>query len=112
MRAELQAVAAAPEENPYERRREVSPTLPWREYIAFHDKWRVCIGPAGIKDFCLYFMPEVDTQSLRGGQLHLNYVIEQQDGTAVLLHPGLRPCNNAKPILLSARELQLKLGYE
>ena len=28
MRAQLQAVAAASEENPYERRREVPPTLP------------------------------------------------------------------------------------
>ena len=62
--------------------------------------------------FYLYFMPEVDKQKARGGQLRLNYVIERQDGTAVLLHPGTRPCNDAKPILLSARELQLKLGYE
>ena len=111
MRAELQAVAAASEENPYERRREVSPTLPWREYIAFHDKWDLSIGP-GIKHFYLYFMPEVDKQKARGGQLRLNYVIERQDGTAVLLHPGTRSCNDAKPILLSAREFQLKLGYE
>ena len=112
MRKELQDVAKGSEENPYERRREVSQTLPWREYIAFHDECDLFVGP-GIEHFYLYFMPEVDKQKARGGQLRLNYVIERQDGTAVLLHPGHRPCNDAKPILLSAREfLQLKLGYE
>ena len=44
MRAELQAVTAAPEENPYQHRREVSPTLPWHQYIAFHDKWELFVG--------------------------------------------------------------------
>ena len=112
MRAELQAVTAAPEENPYEHRREVSPTLPWHQYIAFHDKWELFVG-TGIEHFYLYFMPEVDKQKARGGQLRLNYVIERQDGTAVLLHPGHRPCNDAQPIFLSAREIhQLKIGYE
>ena len=111
MRETLQEVAAATEENPYERRREVPPTLPWREYIAFHDKCELFVG-SGIDRFYLYFMPEVDPQKVRGGQLRLNYVIERQDGTVVLLHPGTKPRNDAKPILLTAREFQLKLGYE
>ena len=109
MRAQLQAVATESEQNPYERRREVSPTLPWREYIAFHDKCDIFIGP-GIERFYLYFMPEVDKQKVRGGQLRLNYVIERQDGSVVLLHPGSKPRNDAKPILLSATEFQLKLS--
>ena len=111
MRQNLQAVAAASEENPYERRREVPPTLPWREYIAFHEKCEIFVG-SGIDRFYLYFMPEVDPQKVRGGQLRLNYVAERQDGSVVLLHPGTKPRNDAKPIFLTAREFQLKLAYE
>ena len=110
MRAELQAVTAAPEENPYEHRREVSPTLPWHQYIAFHDKWELFVG-TGIEHFYLYFMPEVDPQSVGNGQLRLNYVIERLDGPAFLLHPGGRRCNDAMPILLDAIESKHQLGH-
>ena len=44
MRENLQAVAAATEENPYERRCEVPPTLPLLEYIAFHHKCELFVG--------------------------------------------------------------------
>ena len=108
MREHLQAVAAASEQNPYQRRCELPPTLPWREYIAFHDKCDLFVGP-GIQHCCLYFMPAVDKQKTRGGQLRLNLFIERVDGTVVLLHPGGRPRNDAKPILLSAREFQLQI---
>ena len=111
MRDTLQEVAEATEENPYERRRPVPPTLPWREYIAFHDKCELFLG-SGIDRCYLYFMPEVDPQKVRGGQLRLNYVLERQDGTVVLLHPGNKPRNDAKPILLTTREFQLKLSYK
>ena len=111
MRENLQAVAAATEENPYERRCEVPPTLPWREYIAFHEKCEIFVG-SGIDRFYLYFMPEVDPQKVRGGQLRLNYVAERQDGSVVLLHPGTKRRNDAKPIFLTARDFQLKLAYE
>ena len=57
MRAHLDAVAEASEENPYELHREVPPTLPWREYIAFHAKCDLFVGP-GIEHFYLYSMPE------------------------------------------------------
>ena len=56
-------------------------------------------------------MPEVDKQKARGGQLRLNYVIERLDGTAVLLHPGGRRCNDAMPILLDAIESKRQLGH-
>ena len=110
MRKELQDVASGSEENPYERRREVLQTLPWREYIAFHKECDRFVGP-GIEHFYLYFMPEVDPQSVRNGQLRLNYVIERLDGAAVLLHPGGKPRNDAKPILLDAIGSQLQLGH-
>ena len=109
MRENLQAVAAATEENPYERRCEVPPTLPWREYIAFHEKCESVVG-SGIDRFYLYFMPEVDPQKVRGGQLRLNYVAERQDGSVALLRPGNKASNYAIPLFLTAREFQLKLG--
>ena len=111
MRNHLQTVASQSPLSPAVRRCPVPPALPWREYIAFHDKCDLFVGP-GIEHFYLYFMPQVGKQKVRRGQLRLNYVIERQDGTAVLLHPGTRPCSDAKPILLNAREFQLKLGYE
>ena len=111
MRGNLQLVAAATEENPYQRRCEVPPTLPWREYIAFHEKCESFVG-SGIDQFYLYFMPEVDRQKMRRGQLRLNYVAERQDGSVVLLHPGTKPTNDARPIFLTAREFQLKLADE
>ena len=54
-------------------------------------------------------MPEVDPQKARGGQLPLNYVAERQDGNVVLLHPGTRPRNDANPILLIAKQFQLRI---
>ena len=109
MRAHLQAVAHASEENPYGRRREVPLTLPWRAYIAFHPQRNRLIGP-GIDCFYMYFMPEVDPN--RAGQLRLNYVMERTDGTVVLLHPGRRASQDALPLFLNASEFQLRLGNE
>ena len=54
-------------------------------------------------------MPEVDPQKVRGGQLRLNHATERQDGRVVLVHPGTRPRNDANPILLTAKEFQLRI---
>ena len=108
LRAHLQAVANHSEQTPYQRLIEVPATLPWREYIAYHDKCDVFIGP-GIERFYLYFMPQVDRQKSRHGQLRLNYVIERRDGSYILLHPGSKPRNDAQPIRLSQNEFQMML---
>ena len=103
-----QTVASQSPLSPAVRRCPVPPALPWREYIAVHDKCDLLVGE-GIVRFYLYFMPELDPN--RRGQLRLNYVIERQDGSAVLLHPGGRPAGDAKPVLLGAAEAQSRLGH-
>jgi len=105
LRGHLQEVAGASPKKPEHRIVEVPKSLPWREYIAFHhehDRW---IGP-GIVRFHLYFMPDIDPQQMRQGQLRLNYVIHRADDSHTLLHPGTRPVNDAKPIYLSPGEFQ------
>ena len=56
-------------------------------------------------------MPEVDKQKARGGQLRLNYVIEREDGSAVLLHPGGRPAGDAAPVLVSPGRAEVLLDH-
>ena len=106
MRDHLQAVSDANEAIPYRRHVEVLPELPWRQYIAFHDKCELFVGK-GIVRFYLQFMSKVDPN--RNGQLRLNYVVERRDGSVVLLHPGTTPRNDAKPIYLTAEKFQLQL---
>ena len=106
MRQLLQDVSAASEQKPYQRKIEVPPTLPWQEDLAFHPKSELLIGP-GVEHFFLYFMPEIDPN--RKGQIRLNFVIERQDGSHVLLHPGGRPSQDAQPIYLAPGKFSMAI---
>ena len=82
--------------------------LPWKAYVAWHDSYLDFIG-LGVAEFFLYFLPVVDPQKMRQGQLRLDYVIERIDGSYVLIHPGTRYSSSAKPRYFQPGGLQGEL---
>ena len=82
---------------------EVSDELPWREYIANHASYDSLIG-TGVEDFFLQFRRKSDPN--RGGKSRLDFVIKRCDGSHVLLHPGTKRNDDARPIELAPGEFE------
>ena len=108
LREHLQEVSSRNEQNPYQRKISVPSNLPWKAYVACHDSYLDFIGP-GVADFYSYFFPVVDPQTIRQGQLRLDYVIERIDGSYVLIHPGSKHRSDAIPKYLHPGGLQANL---
>ena len=101
LRKLLQRVSASDGMRPL--RIEVSDELPWREYIASHASYDSLIG-TGVEDFFLQFRMKSDPN--RGGKSRLDFVIKRCDGSHVLLHPGTKRNNDARPIWVAPGEFE------
>ena len=101
MRKCLDDVSDAESMRPTERVVELPEGLPWKEYIAFHTDWQKLVG-TGIERMYLRFMAKPDHN--RGQQLRLEYVVQRQDGSHVLLHPGKHAGGDAQPKYLKFGE--------
>ena len=95
MRALLDEVSANQPTNPTQLIHEIPADVPWRHYIARQTEWQRIIGN-GIIRAHLEFLPEIRDPN-RGGQLRLDFVFVNVDGTRCQLHPGGKG-KDAKPI--------------
>ena len=95
MRALLDQISDNQPTNPTQLIHEIPADVSWRHYIARHTEWQRIIGN-GIIRAHLEFLPEIRDPN-RGGQLRLDFVFENVDGTRCQLHPGGKG-KDAKPI--------------
>ena len=103
MRGYLNEISASTCEMPQQRVVDLPEKVPWKEYIAFHKEWKKLVGTGGCSMY-LRFMKAPDHN--RRQQLRLNYVVQQRDGSHVLLHPGRKVRDDAKLIYLNPGDLE------
>ena len=71
----------------------------WKLYLATHDQAAILVGP-GVIDFSVAAILGTDDPNRRGGSgghQRVDFLVRRCDGTAVRLHPGTRPKNDAAP---------------
>ena len=100
MRQELQRISAANPLRPNNLVVELQEDVPWQAYIASHKDAEAIIG-TGIVRFTAQFTSGIEDPN-RNGQFRLDFIAELANGNHWRLHPGKKPGNDAKPVLVQA----------